>query len=114
MVFEAYTPELGMSIAGGGRYDRLLFDFGLASPATGFAVGIDRIMLALKNSADKFTTTEKIYVSYASDKISDAIKLAMKLRSEGKNVELSLTAQTREAAEKFRGKKNFSELIYVD
>ena len=114
MVFEAYTPELGMSIAGGGRYDRLLFDFGLASPATGFALGIDRVMLALKNSVEKFSTAEKIYVSYASDKISDAIKLAMKLRSEGKNVELSLTAQTREAAEKFRGKKNFSELIYVD
>lgn len=111
MVFEAYTPALGMSIAGGGRYDRLLFDFGLACPATGFALGIDRIMLALKNSPER---QKDLLVSFASGKISEAIELAMKLRSEGKNVELSLTAQTRDAAEKSRSKKNFRELIYVE
>lgn len=110
MVFEAYTPELGMSIAGGGRYDRLLFDFGMACPATGFALGIDRVMLALKNSDRQ----KDLLVSFASGKISEAIELATRLRSEGKNVELSLTAQTRDAAERSRSKKNFRELIYLE
>ena len=48
MVFEAYTPGLGFPLCGGGRYDRMLSDFGSASPATGFARGSERIMLALE------------------------------------------------------------------
>lgn len=44
MVFEAYTPGLGFPLAGGGRYDHLLSDFGSACPATGFAIGIERIV----------------------------------------------------------------------
>ena len=41
MLFEAYSSGLGYSLAGGGRYDHMLKDFGLACPATGFALGIE-------------------------------------------------------------------------
>ena len=45
MVFEVYAPGLGYPLCGGGRYDHLLADFGTACPATGFALGIERILL---------------------------------------------------------------------
>ncbi len=44
---EAYAPGLGLPLAGGGRYDRLLSAFGLPAPAAGFAVGLERLMIAL-------------------------------------------------------------------
>lgn len=47
MQLEAYAPGLGLPIAGGGRYDRLLMAFGRPAPAAGFALGLERVMIAL-------------------------------------------------------------------
>jgi ATP phosphoribosyltransferase regulatory subunit len=46
-VFDVYDPALGAPIGGGGRYDDLLGRFGRPLPAVGFALGIDRLHLAL-------------------------------------------------------------------
>jgi ATP phosphoribosyltransferase regulatory subunit len=46
-VFEVYDPALGAPLGGGGRYDDLLGRFGRPLPAVGFAVGIDRLHIAL-------------------------------------------------------------------
>lgn len=50
MIFEAYTPALGVPLGGGGRYDTLLAEFGYDAPAAGFALGIERIERALARS----------------------------------------------------------------
>jgi len=46
-VFDVYDPTVGEPIGGGGRYDDLLGRFGRALPAVGFAIGVDRLHLAL-------------------------------------------------------------------
>jgi ATP phosphoribosyltransferase regulatory subunit len=46
-VFEVYDPALGSPIGGGGRYDELLGRFGRRLPAVGFALGVDRLHMAL-------------------------------------------------------------------
>jgi ATP phosphoribosyltransferase regulatory subunit len=46
-IFEIYDPAVGMPIGGGGRYDDLLGRFGADQPAVGFALGVDRLHLAL-------------------------------------------------------------------
>ena len=46
-VFEVYDPALGTPIGGGGRYDDLLGRFGRPLPAVGFALGVDRLHIAL-------------------------------------------------------------------
>jgi ATP phosphoribosyltransferase regulatory subunit len=46
-VFDVYDPALGAPIGGGGRYDELLGRFGRRLPAVGFALGVDRLHLAL-------------------------------------------------------------------
>ncbi len=46
-VFEVYDPALGTPIGGGGRYDELLGRFGRPLPAVGFALGVDRLHIAL-------------------------------------------------------------------
>ena len=47
LVLEAYAPGLGLPLGGGGRYDRLLAAFGAPAPAAGFALGLERVMIAL-------------------------------------------------------------------
>ncbi|HEV7807657.1 MAG TPA: ATP phosphoribosyltransferase regulatory subunit [Solirubrobacteraceae bacterium] len=46
-VFQVYDPALGQPLGGGGRYDELLGRFGRPLPAVGFALGIDRLHIAL-------------------------------------------------------------------
>jgi ATP phosphoribosyltransferase regulatory subunit len=46
-VFDVYDPALGTPIGGGGRYDELVGRFGRSLPAVGFALGVDRLHIAL-------------------------------------------------------------------
>jgi ATP phosphoribosyltransferase regulatory subunit len=46
VVFEAHPSRAGMPLLGGGRYDGLLARFGAAAPATGFAIGVERVLEA--------------------------------------------------------------------
>ncbi len=114
MVFEAYAPNVGYSLAGGGRYDHMLKDFGLACPATGFALGIERILTACeKQGISNAVQTKNIYLSYDEKNFVEAIKTASQLREQGKVVEISLTAQSKEAAKISQVEKNYDELIYL-
>ena len=114
MVFEAYAPGVGYSLAGGGRYDNMLKDFGSACPATGFALGIERILTACERQGifNDFQA-KNIYIGYNEKNIDAAIKKASELRAAGKTVELSLTPQTFDAAKISQAEKNYDELIYL-
>jgi ATP phosphoribosyltransferase regulatory subunit len=46
-VFQVYDPAYGVPIGSGGRYDELLASFGRALPAVGFALGVERLHIAL-------------------------------------------------------------------
>ena len=105
MVFEAYAPNVGYSLAGGGRYDHMLKDFGVACPATGFAAR------ELQGIKENFSARD-VYIGYHSAQVEDAIKKAAELRAKGKVVELALMPQTFEDATKSGIAKNFNEMIY--
>ena len=47
LVIEAYAPGLGVPLGGGGRYDGVLGRFGMPAPAAGFALGLERLCIAL-------------------------------------------------------------------
>ena len=114
MVFEAYSPGVGYSLAGGGRYDNMLSDFGAARAATGFALGIERILDARKfQNVAEDSQTKDFYLSYAKGFEDAAIKRAALLRAADKVVEVSLTPQTKADAEKSCAEKNCVELIYL-
>ena len=115
MVFEAYTPGLGFPLCGGGRYDRMLSDFGSACPATGFALGIERVMLALEREKLKTPAPQKdAYISYAARKREDAIRLAVARREKGEIVELAPAEETREEAARRQRAKGYRELVYLE
>ena len=100
MVFEAYTSGLGYPICGGGRYDRMAGAFGREQPATGFALGIERVLMALERQGiEVVPLPQSIYVGWAADKLAAAIEAVRQLRGAGEQVELALQSQTRQEAE---------------
>ena len=115
MVFEIYTPEMGFPLCGGGRYDRMLSDFGAACPSTGFALGIERIMLAVEREGASSETLKKdCFVAYTPGKIKTAIESAQRKRNVGLVIELAPYAMTKEEAEAYQKEKKYASLLYVE
>lgn len=116
MVFEVYAPGIGYPICGGGRYDNMLSAFGTDCPATGFALGIERLMLALTKQNQVQNTQHKkdVYIAFAPNNHIEAINEAIKLRNVGKIVDLAFKPQTKEEAIKYQIDKSIQELIYID
>jgi histidyl-tRNA synthetase len=107
-VFEI-QPEGGgaqSTIVGGGRYDDLIEELGgKPTPAIGFAAGIERIILNLKEQNAPVPPLPKpqVFIAYLGDEAREvAIKLASTLRRAGIGViealgDKSLKAQLRQA-----------------
>jgi histidyl-tRNA synthetase len=92
-VFEVTTTELGSqnAVAAGGRYDGLVKELGgQDTPAIGFALGIERmILLHEKLNPDGYNKKTDIYVAYLDEKFEDfAMKTAFELRQKGIVVEI--------------------------
>ena len=115
MVFETYTTGLGYPICGGGRYDRMAAAFGREQPATGFAMGIERVLMALERQGlDVSEPARSLYVGWAEGKLTQAIAEVRRLRSGGARAEIGLHGQTRVTAEEDSKLRGCSRCIYVD
>ena len=55
MILKGFARGLGFSICGGGRYDNLIEEFGTPIPATGVAMGIDRLLTVIKPTKPKIS-----------------------------------------------------------
>lgn len=60
MVFKCMTSGIGVPILSGGRYDKLLSNFGKNLPATGFAIDIKRVLIALEKQGNLKVKSKKI------------------------------------------------------
>jgi len=104
--FEAITPHLGAqdAVGGGGRYDGLMKALGGPDlPATGFAIGMERLILLLDESAGAVGNSNRLFVACLGEEAKKkGFSLVQKLRLSGLSVEMdyearSLKAQMRRA-----------------
>lgn len=109
VVFEGYSPDLGYGLLGGGRYDKLLGEFGFDCPSTGFALGMDRLALVLKSNEEE----PQRYIVGGHD-YQSMVEKADELRKQGYIVELEVSAQSQEVLQqKLKGRKNCT-LLYIN
>lgn len=81
-VFEVRSGNFGSSVAGGGRYDKLIGKFlGEDFPACGFSIGFERIFSILCEQKRAASSRRKIAIFY-EDNFGEVYKKAEELRSE--------------------------------
>lgn len=94
MIYEINIPELEIALGGGGRYDHLLEAFGgEPTPAVGFAIGIDRVAIALQEQKVNTSTkgAKRVAVTAITEnQKADALKIAQQLRAAGIAVEFEV------------------------
>ncbi len=79
-IFEGYAPQVGFPICSGGRYDQLVAKFGRSVPATGFVIGIERVLEMLEKALPK-DPKERYLLLYAEEDRYPVIGFASFLRA---------------------------------
>ena len=93
-IFEIAIPEFGGSCGGGGRYDKMIGNFtGQDTPACGFSIGFERIVLLLLESGFKVPNTgsKKAFLvekGLDTETLCKVIEEAKAERAEGKTVQI--------------------------
>jgi histidyl-tRNA synthetase len=93
--FEMQSTDLGAqaTVCGGGRYDGLVKQLGGPdTPAVGWAIGMERLILLMQQQAQNNTHVPDVYLVSRGDKAEpQALVLAQRLRQRGCTVELDLS-----------------------
>ncbi len=97
-IFEVGIPGLSYSVAGGGRYDKMIEKFiGREVPACGFSIGFERVISVLQEKGfQPPDSIEKLAFIYdpGRDSVQDVLSCSKQLRSDKRSV--SLTARKKE------------------
>lgn len=111
MVFEIYTLGIGYPIGGGGRYDHLLCRFGKDYPATGFALGMERLLLSLP---EKEEGTKQVLLACGQPGARRQLtQRAYAMREAGCRVIADQRTMTKEEAARLAEEKN-AQLCYIE
>ncbi len=99
MIFEINIPgvQLG-SVAGGGRYDKLISQLGgRQTPAVGGSLGLDRLLVFIqeKDMWSKITPEPLVLVAFFPETSAKALRLAQTLRQKNIPTEIYLGKQTK-------------------
>lgn len=93
--FEFHLAELGNqgTICGGGRYDRLVTELGGPdTPAIGWAIGMERLIMLLQNTEISLNHPLDFYcVSRGTEAEAQALTICQNLRQVGFSVEMDLS-----------------------
>lgn len=85
IIFKAYSYGIGDYMVSGGRYDKLLVQFGRDISAIGFAITIDRLMSALSSQKVEFdTSVADVLVVYEEQRTGEAVQVLTRYRRIGK------------------------------
>ncbi len=116
-IFEVEVPNLGLSIAGGGRYDNLTCVYG-GPPLkmTGFAIGVERTILALEDSFKLRVKPKILVIAIGSiEELKVCTEVASSLRSIGVVAQLEFVENPKRVSKFFEyaSKAGFRHVIVI-
>ena len=116
-IFEISMDEYGGSVGGGGRYDEMIGKFtGQSTPAVGFSIGFERIvMLLLENGFEVPGAGEKkaylIEKGMPADKMQKILAQASAERKEGRIVNLSIMKKNKKFQKEKMQQEGYTEFV---
>lgn len=112
VVMKGYLQGYGDAVLSGGRYNKLLAEFGYDVPATGFAVNIDAVAKVMKQ-INTYSAHVADVIVYGDEKhVMQAITYANELRNNGLTVENSVF-ETYEETKTYAVNKKINKIVCV-
>lgn len=118
-VFEFISDNIGAqgTICGGGRYNNLVEEIGgNKTPAVGFGLGIERLLMLMESIEIKILNDESpfIYIApFSQDFYNDALAIVNSLRKNNIKADIDILSRGLKAQLKYASKKQYEYLIVV-
>ncbi len=113
IVIKGYLHGFGDAVLSGGRYDKLISEYGFDVPATGFAVNVDAAAKVLRNGKDYTPRSADVLVFAEKGCEARAVKYSAEL-SENKNIIAeNFLSENYDAAVSYAHEKNIKEIVVV-
>ncbi|CDF58320.1 histidine--tRNA ligase [Thermobrachium celere] len=118
-VFEIISEDIGAksTVCGGGRYDNLIEEIGgPKTPAVGFGLGIERLLLMLESKGIEIPNNKRklVYIASLGERAKrEASKIAFNLRREGISVEKDIMNRSLKAQMKYANKIGADYVIII-
>ena len=115
-IFEIAMDEFGGSVGGGGRYDEMIGKFtGQPTPACGFSIGFERIvMLLLERGYEIPDNKEKLALliekGMPQEKMLEVLAFAKEQRAAGKQVMLSIMKKNKKFQTEQLSQEGYTEI----
>lgn len=114
IIIKGYLQGYGREVLSGGRYDKLISEFGYDIPAVGFAVNVDAVAKVLAKSGSPVEMPCADIIVYAEPGFEvEAIKAAQKLREEGYIVENALFDDL-ELVREYAKERKIPKIVVID
>ncbi len=114
LIIKGYLKGHGEEVISGGRYDKLISDFGYDIPAVGFAVNVNAISKVIERNGILPTEPAPDVIVFAEEGCeAAAIKQARELREQGFIVENALFSDI-ESVREYAKEKKISKVVVVD
>ncbi|ABK61372.1 MULTISPECIES: ATP phosphoribosyltransferase regulatory subunit [Clostridium] len=114
VIFKGYVEGVGDYILSGGRYDKLIGNFGCDLPSTGFGINIDNIIEALRIYEVLNIRKFRNVILHCENKyLNRAYKIANRVRKNNIICEISLR-DTIEDTIKYARSKCVDKIIFID
>ena len=114
LIFRGFTYDIGYPILSGGRYDDLVGTFSEAEPATGFSLGINMLITAMRRQ--ELALSQPLidyFIAYKESCRAIALLKADELRKSGKTVMIDVNKFTPDEAKIYAEANDFSKLMYI-
>lgn len=113
VIIKGYLEGYGEEVLAGGRYNKLLSDFGYDIPATGFAVNVDAVSkVRLKNTTVVPRAVDALV--YAAEGYEmQAVTVSQKMRASGKVVEYAFF-DSLDLVRAYAKERKIGEIVIVD
>ncbi|MFN8497728.1 MAG: ATP phosphoribosyltransferase regulatory subunit [Anaerolineae bacterium] len=108
LTFEAFAGGLGFALLNGGRYDNLVGQFGPDCPSVGFALGMDRLMVAL-GETQTASHLPDVVVAYSNDPA--CLAAVAQLRASGRRVEMDVLGRDAAALSEYARERGIPAVL---
>ena len=118
-VFEFVSTAIGAqgTVCGGGRYDGLVQQVGgKPTPAAGFGMGLERLLMVMQNMGAEIPAPQgpDVYIAPLCEQgYEKAVKLASALRSLGFAVEREMSGRSLKAQMKYAAKIGAKKVVFI-
>ncbi len=114
LIIKGYLQGHGEEVLSGGRYDRLISEFGYDVPAVGFAVNVNAIAKVIEKNGEIPSSPAPDAIVYAESGFeAEAFKVSGKLRAEGLVVETALFEDL-ESVRAYARERKIAKVVVVD